>query len=281
MLKIGDFSKISRVSIKTLRYYDEIGLLKPAEVDKFTGYRYYSVDQLSRLNRIMRLKELGLSLEEIGQLLADNPSAEKVIKLLRAKREAAIARLYEEETRLRKVEEWLKRVEKEGTMPDYDIVVKKLEAVQVASVRDIVPSYGEVSRLFNELFSYLARHRVQFVGPPLIIYHDAEYMETDADIEVAVPINGTIPTTERIKMQVLPEIERAACLIHKGPYENLHLAYAVLMTWVEANGYQITWPNREVYLKGPGAENKDDPATYVTEIQLPVKKGKGEKDDQD
>ena len=80
MLKIGDFSKFSRVSIKTLRYYDEIGLLKPAEVDKFTGYRYYSVDQLSRLNRIMGLKDLGLSLEEINQLLAGNPSAEKVIE---------------------------------------------------------------------------------------------------------------------------------------------------------------------------------------------------------
>lgn len=114
MLKIGDFSKFSRVSIKTLRYYDEIGLLKPAEVDRFTGYRYYSVDQLSRLNRIMGLKDLGLSLEEINQLLADNPSAEKVIELLRAKREAAIARLYEEEARIRRVEGWLKKVEKRG-----------------------------------------------------------------------------------------------------------------------------------------------------------------------
>lgn len=276
MLKIGDFSKFSRVSIKTLRYYDEIGILKPAKVDRFTGYRYYSVDQLSRLNRIIGLKDLGLSLEEINILLADNPSAEKVIELLRVKREAAIARLYEEETRLRRVEEWLKRLEKEGTMPDYDIVVKKLEATQVASVRDIVPSYGEVSRLFNELFSYLARHRVQFASPPLTIYHDAEYMEMDADLEVAVPITETIPTTQRIKVQVLPEIEQAACLIHKGPYEDFHLAYRALMNWVEANGYQITWPNREVYLRGPGDGNKIDPSAYVTEIQLPVKKGKGD-----
>lgn len=276
MLKIGDFSKFSRVSIKTLRYYDEIGLLKPAEVDKFTRYRYYSVDQLSRLNRIIGLKDLGLSLEEINQLLADNPSAEKVIELLRAKREAAIARLYEEESWLRRVEEWLRRIEKEGAMPEYDVVIKKLEAVKVASVRDVIPSYNEVSRLFNELFSYLAGQRVQFAGPPLTIYHDAEYREKDTDLEVAVPIAGTIPTTERIKMQVLPGIEQAACLIHKGHYENLHLAYKALMNWVEANGYQINWPNREVYLKGPGNGNKNDPSTYVTEIQLPVKEGKGE-----
>jgi effector-binding domain-containing protein len=279
MLKIGDFSKFARVSIKTRRYYDEIGLLKPAQVDKFTGYRYYSVDQLSRLNRIIGLKDLGLSLEEIGQLLVGNPSAEKMIELLRAKREAAIARLYEEETRLRRVEEWLRRIEKEGTMPGYDVVIKKLEAVKVASVRNVIPSYNQVSKLFNELFSYLAGQRAQFAGPPLTIYHDAEYRDKDADVEVAVPITGAIPPTERIRMQVLPEIEQSACLIHKGPYENLHHAYAALMTWVEANGYQIIWPNREVYLKGPGEENKDDPATYVTEIQLPVKKGKGERDD--
>jgi len=279
MLKIGDFSKFSRVSIKTLRYYDEIGLLKPVEVDKFSGYRYYSVDQLPRLNRIIGLKDLGLSLEEIGQLLVNNPSTEKVIELLREKREKAIARLYEEETRLRRVEEWLKRVEKEGAMPDYDIVIKKVETVKVASVRDVIPSYDEISGLFNELFSYLGGQKVQFAGPPLTIYHDAEYREKDADVEVAVPIVGTIPTTERIKVQVLPEIEQAACLIHKGPYENFHLAYRALINWVEANGYQITWPNREVYLKGPGEGNKNDPSTYVTEIQLPVKKGKGESDD--
>lgn len=101
-------------------------------------------------------------------------------------------------------------------------------------------------------------------------------MEKDADVEVAVQVAGAIPTTERVKVQVLPKIEQAACLIHKGPYEELHLAYRALITWVETNDYQIAWPNREVYLKGPGNGNKNDPSTYVTEIQLPVKKGKGE-----
>jgi effector-binding domain-containing protein len=269
MLKIGDFSKFSQVSIKTLRFYDEIGILKPAKVDQFTGYRYYSADQLPNLNKIVGLKELGLTLEEISLILADDLSIEKIMDLLKIKHKEMRERLQEEEIRLRKVEEWLKKVEKEGTMPVYDVIIKKVEAQKVASVRDVIPTYGDIGNLFNELCSYLGRQRVQFGGPPIGVYYDNEYRDRDVDIEVAIPLNGTIPTTKRIASHELPEIEQAACLIHKGPYDNFNQAYKALMTWVETNGYLIAGPNREVYLHGPG---QGDPSTYITEIQLPVKK---------
>jgi effector-binding domain-containing protein len=270
MLKIGDFSKFSQVSIKTLRFYDEIGILKPAKVDQFTGYRYYLADQLPNLNKIVGLKELGLTLEEISLILSDNLSIEKIMELLKIKYKAIRERLQEEEIRLKKVEEWLKKVEKEGTMPVYDVIIKKVEAQKVASVRDVIPTYGDIGNLFNELYSYLGRQRVQFGGPPIGVYYDHEYRDRDVDVEVAIPLNGTIPTTKRIVSHELPEIEQAACLIHKGPYENFNQAYKALMTWVETNGYLIAGPNREVYLQGPG---QGDPSTYITEIQLPVKKG--------
>jgi effector-binding domain-containing protein len=269
MLKIGDFSKFSQISVKTLRYYDEIGLLKPGRVDQFTGYRYYSADQLPRLNKIVGLKDLGLSLEEIGLILIDNLSIEKIMELLQLKHQEALKRMQEEEIRLKKVEEWLRRVEKEGTMPIYDVVIKKLDAQKVASVRDIIPTYGDISGLFNELCAYLGRQRVQFGGPPLSVYYDHEYREKDVDVEVAVPIAGTIPVTKRITIHEIPGTDQAACLIHKGPYENFNQAYKALMTWVEANGYQIVGPNREVYLQGPG---QGDPVSFITEIQLPVQK---------
>jgi effector-binding domain-containing protein len=272
MLKIGDFSKFSRVSVKTLRYYDEIGLLKPVKVDQFSGYRYYTVDQLHRLNRIIGLKDLGLALEEIKDILAATAPAEKVIELLRAKRESALARLYEEETRLRKVEEWLKRIEKEGIMPEYDVVIKKIAAMQVASLRDTLPDYNHIYELFNELCPYLVQQRAHFAGPPLGIYYDPEYREKDVDVELAVPVAGAIPANGRINVKMLPEIEQAACLIHKGPYEKFHLAYKTLIRWVETHDCEIVGPNREVYLKGPGEGGQDDPATYITEIQLPVKR---------
>lgn len=272
MLKIGDFSKFSRVSVKTLRYYDEIGLLKPVSVDQFTGYRYYSAEQISRLTRIVGLKNLGLSLEEINQILADGIATEKIIEILRAKRKDTLMRLREEENRLKKVEEWLIKVEKEGTMPEYDVVLKKVEALNVASVRGIIPSYQDISRLYKELFSYLGRKRVQFAGPTMAIYHDSEYKEKDPDVEAAVPVAGNVTGSEKVKIQNLPEVEQMASVIHRGPYENIHLAYQALMSWVESNGYQIAGPDREIYIKGPGQILKGNPKDYITEIQMPVKK---------
>jgi effector-binding domain-containing protein len=269
MLKIGDFSKFSRVSVKTLRYYDEIGLLKPRRVDEFTGYRYYSADQLPRLNKIVGLKELGLSLDEIATILIDNLSIEKVMGLLQIKHRETMARLQEEEIRLKKVEEWLRKLEKEGVMPVYDVILKRIEPQKVASVRDTIPSYGDIGNLFNELCSYIGMQKVAFGGPPLAIYYDHEYTEKNVDVEVAVPINGMVPAAKRIVSRELPAIEQAACIIHKGHYENFHQAYKALMTWIETNGYQIAGPNREVYLHGPG---QGSPSSYITEIQLPVRK---------
>jgi effector-binding domain-containing protein len=180
--------------------------------------------------------------------------------------------LYEEETRLRKVEEWLKRVEKEGSMPDVDVILKKIEAQNVASVRGIIANYGDIGKLYQELFSYLGRKRVKFAGPPMAIYHDGEYKEKDADVEAAVPVAGNLPGTEKVKIRQLPEVTEMACIIHHGPYENFSETYKKLMAWVESNSCQIVGPNREIYVKGPGQFIKGNPANYITEIQLPVRR---------
>ena len=192
MLKIGEFSKFSRVSVKTLRYYDEIGLLNPFKVDELTGYRYYSAEQFTRLNRIVGLKNLGFSLDEISRILTDNPSTEKVHEILQVKHKEILGRLREEEIRLKKVEEWLIKIEKAGALPEYDILLKKIEPLTVASVRHIVPTYNDISWLYKDLFSYLGRNRIQFAGPPMAINHDAEYREKDADIEAAIPVQGEL-----------------------------------------------------------------------------------------
>ena len=207
MFKIGDFSKLSRVSVKTLRYYDEIGLLNPIRVDELSGYRYYSADQLPRLNRIIGFKNLGLSLDEIGRILTDNPSTEKTIELLKMKQQETLSRLREERDRLKRVEEWLRTVEKEGAMPVYDVVIKRVEALKIASLRNIIPSYGDVSKLYQELFTYLARKRVKFSGPPMVILHDMEFREKDADVEAAIPVAGNVPGNDQIKVQELPAVE--------------------------------------------------------------------------
>ena len=269
MLKIGDFSRLSRVSVKALRYYDEIGLLKPVQVDRFTGYRYYSADQLPRLNRIVTLKDLGLSLEEVSQLLDESLTADRTMAILRAKQTEIEQRLLDGQGQLAKLGEWLKTVEKEVKMPAYEVVIKKVDRQTVVSVRDVIPTYGDVGQLFGEVFGYLGSQGVNPIGPPLAIYHDGEYREKDVDVEVAVPVAGKVPGNKRVKYQELPAVARMACAIHKGDYSGIGQAYNAVMSWVDKNGYRVTDCNREVYLQGPG---QGDPASYVTEIQFPVEK---------
>src|SRR3974377_768634 len=144
MFKIGDFSKLSQVSVKTLRYYDEIGLLKPCEIDRFTGYRYYTASQLSRLNRILLLKDLGLSLDQIGRLLQSDLPPDQLRGMLRL-RQAEIERsIEEEEARLARVAALLNQIEQENgiTMSQYDIVIKKVTPARIASIRDVVANYS-------------------------------------------------------------------------------------------------------------------------------------------
>src|SRR4026209_1227529 len=155
MIRIGDFSKLSRVSVKTLRFYDEMDLLKPIEVDRFTGYRYYEFDQLPRLYRILALKDLGFSLEELGHLLVDEVSTAQMRGTRKLRQAEIRQRVGEEAERLQRVERWLRQIEQEDSMSKYDVVIKKMEAIKVASVRGVVPTPPDQRSLWNELMGYL------------------------------------------------------------------------------------------------------------------------------
>jgi effector-binding domain-containing protein len=271
MFKIGDFSKLSLVTVKTLRYYDEIGLLKPVNVDRFTSYRYYSAEQLPRLNYIVALKNLGLSLEEIGTLVNNSLTTAQMREVFILKRAELQRRVAEEQQRLDQVEKLLRQIEKEGTMPDYQITIKKLDPQLIASIHQILPTYSDVGPLYGEIYKHLGKKWVfKPAGQPMMICHDEEYKEHDVDVEVAVPIGKKIAETDRIKVYELPGVEEAACTVHKGPYDTIGEAYNALMGWIESNGYEIAGPDRELYFTDPNKVK--DPSKYVTEVQLPVKK---------
>ncbi len=271
MIRIGDFSRLSRVSIKTLRYYDEMGLFKPVEVDRFTGYRYYSANQLPRLNRILALKDLGLSLEQIAQVLDEGVSPEQLRGMLRLKRAELQQHIIAEQARLARVEARLNAIELEGTMPDYDVVIKQIEPQLVAGVRDRLASYPEVSHLFPEVYSYLARHGAS--GPDMIgvaIWHDEDSKTGDIDGEAVVFLKHTVPEGDRVKVYELPGATMAS-VVHKGAFNRFSQAYEAVLNWIDANGYKIVGPNREVYLYCAQPVRQDD-ESYVTEIQFPVEK---------
>jgi effector-binding domain-containing protein len=273
VFRIGDFSRLSQLTVKTLSYYDELGLLKPVSVDRFTGYRYYSADQLPRLNRILALKDLGLTLDEIGALLDDELPAAQIRGMLRLKQVEARERVEEERARLARVEARLRQIEEEGKMPTYEVVVKKIPALHVASLRSIIPTYSQQAQLWCELEAYLAQNGVRPSSPCLTLYHDTEYKEHDVDAEVCEPITVNLRGNDRIKAYDLPAVETMASVVHKGPFNTISQAYSAIMSWVQANGYRICGPDREIYLQtaGDGKIHQDDPS-YVTEIQIPVER---------
>jgi effector-binding domain-containing protein len=270
MIRIGDFSKLSRISVKTLRYYDEMGLLKPVEVDPFTGYRLYDYSQLSTLNRILALKDLGFSLEEIGRLLDDGPSVEQMRGMLKLRETEARQRVREEAERLERIKSRLRQIEQEDVMSKYDVVIKNVEEVKAASVRDVVPTPPEQGGLWGELEGYLAMNRVRPTGACFTLYHDDEFKERDWDLEVCEPIDVDVSGSQRVKVRTLPA-STMACTIHNGPFTTISEAYNAIGKWITDNGYRITGPCREVYLRPSKNGSQTDPET-VTEIQFPVEK---------
>lgn len=268
MFKIGEFSKLSQIPIKTLRYYHELGLLSPAEIDTFTGYRYYTASQLPRLNRILALKELGFSLEQIRQVLEERVTVEQLRGMLRLKQAEVEHVLAQEQLRLRRIESRLRQIEQENAMPSYEVVVKQVEPLWIAAARDIVASYSSVGPLYEALLACLGQQNIAPVGPPMAIYFDEEYKEKDVDVEAAIPVlRGAGQSSGRVTFKQLPAAA-VASVIRRGPYDDFTPAYQALMQWIQDNGYHISGPNREIYLQGPDAST--NPEDYVTEIQFPV-----------
>ncbi len=269
MFRIGEFSKLTQVSIKALRYYDEVGLLKPLKVDKETGYRYYSASQLPRLNRILALKDLGFSLEQVAQVLNSGVSLEELRGMLRLKQAELLQHITAEQERLVRIEARLTTITQEGTMSDYDVVIKQVQPQLVAGIRSILPSFQAVDRLFDEVYGYLARVGVNddtLIGAA--IWYDEEFKTSDIDGEAVVYLKQPVPAEEPIRVHQLPAAVMAS-VVHKGAFNRLSQAYEAIMRWIETNGYRIVGPNREVYLYCPPPVRQDD-ESYFTEIQFPV-----------
>lgn len=273
MFKIGDFSKLSRVPVKTLRYYDEIGLLKPVGVDRFTRYRYYSVEQLPALYRILGLKELGFSLEQIARLLDGDISPEQLRRMLEKRRKEVEQGIDQQRYQLQRLEARMKEIEQEGKMPEYEIVIKKIEPQWIASVRGTIPSYDEsgpiFDRLFDEVYSHVYQQGVRDPGCGVAIYHEKQDGDENIEVEAAAELSEPIQGSSRVQVYQLPSVETAASVVHHGPFATIGKAYQTILSWVQANDYRVVGPARELYLS---YSRSGDQNQFVTEIQLPVKK---------
>lgn len=270
MLKIGEFSKISQVSIKTLRYYDDLGLFSPDWVDRYTGYRYYTLGQLPRLNRILALKELGFPLVQIERLLQEDLTVEELRRLMKLRQAEVEQQVQAEQARLAQVAARLRLIEQEGRQPRYEVTVKQVPSMLVAGIRDTISGSQDLHSLLDELRRSLADWGLSPgpLTPFIAIYYDAEYQDRGADVEVVVPIQRRLRPRARVDVHELPGVESAACAVHQGSHGQLSSAYQALTAWTQVNGYRIGAHSREVYLQGFEPETAAD--GFVTELQLPI-----------
>lgn len=273
MFRIGEFSKIAQTSVSQLRYYDEIGLFRPIEVDAFTGYRYYSASQLPQLNRIIALKELGLTLDQIQGMLSDDINADEIRGMLALRKSQIEQTLREEVARLHMVEARLRQIEHEGEIREDDVVIKTLPARPYLSTRKVFPNLFDIRPMARELRTRLPmRLGERNLGNFTVVLHDDGFSTENADIELGYLLNDQVesplrlPSGDQITTSVLPGVEMAATTVRLGPFENGFESYAALGRWVENNDYMLAGPAREMFLVLP-TKSADE---AVVEIQLPV-----------
>ena len=267
MYQIGLFSKINRITTKTLRHYDDIGLFKPDHVDWETGYRYYTSSQLPRLHRILALRQLGLNLGDIRNIL-DNPgNTEMLLKLRKKKLDRVIE---ENRKKLGQVKTWLELINGEKNM-EYTVIIRELPAVTVASMRTKAASYDSYFELIPPMGDEMRRQGAVCSEPAYCfnIYHDGEYKDRDIDIEVCEAVVEAREDSEMVQYKRLERIPEAVCVLHKGPYAGLRSAYAFAFDWISDSDYEIAGLPRESFIDG--IWNREDEADWLTELQIPVK----------
>lgn len=273
MLSIGEFSKICEVSTKTLRYYDEIGLITPDEINPENGYRYYSIRQLNKMLFINRLKSYHFSLEEIKAILEleEDQSEENLCSALNRKRREIQEKLNTFEYTLRQISNDILNLEKGVPIMSYldSIEVQLVETQpmnilymrQMMSSDDYALGYG---KYFNRLYEKIANEKLTVFGTPMTIYHSPEYNPAGNDTEFAIPIEEIVKGTRDLPGGL------CAKSVLKGSYSELTSVYAKLREWVENEGYELVKSPYEIYVTAPNQATV--PEGIVTEVYFPIKK---------
>ena len=267
MFKIGEFSVLTQVSIKTLRYYDEVGLLKPARVDADSGYRYYSASQVPRLHRILALKDLGFPLDRIAQAIEEGVTAGALRGMLMLREAEQQNRVQEETERLCRLRARLRLMEREGIMAN-EVVLKDIGPQWMVSMREVIPGFRTIGKLLGKFYGALGPLASQGMGAA--VFHDQEFNEREVDVEVGIYLKQAVSVAEPLSVRELPGVT-AASIVHHGAFSRIAEAYLAVLQWMDANGYRQAGPTRELFLHVAKPVSRDDESN-VTEIQVPVEK---------
>ncbi|AEY67274.1 MerR family transcriptional regulator [Clostridium sp. BNL1100] len=272
MLRIGDFSRLSRISIRMLRHYDELGLLVPKSTDYYTSYRYYSEEQLLIASRITALKDMGFSLAAISEILKNYNNPKALSEFLTIKQAEVQAQAQEISQRLLLLETAIMRLRKDDNAMNYNVILKTLPERYVASVRKIIPSYNQEGILWSLLMTETApiiNFQQACCGESLAVFHDEGFKENDVDVEIQMPVKGQYKNTENVVFKTVPAVEFASAT-YKGSYDQITAVNQAVAGWVNDNGYEFNGAMFCIYHVSPAQTNNPD--ELVTEVCYPVKK---------
>jgi DNA-binding transcriptional MerR regulator len=271
MLNIGAFARLGQVSPRMLRHYDELGLLEPEQVDAASGYRLYSVYQLSRLHRIVALRDMGFTLEQIREVLAENPPVDQLRGMLRLRRAQLAQTVGEEQERLRRVEAHVRALERTETVEVQDIVIKRTQPVRVAQAVAGGLAHADIGAAFGRLLPEVVAHLESVGAKPGIsvaCYEDEGGTAVEGDIVLHAGFDvgeQDVPDSERVRVVVLPIVEVASS-IYRGGDDGIVPAWEALVRWIEDSGYRLIGDCRELYHEW----HDDDPSRNVMELQQPI-----------
>lgn len=270
MFKIGEFSKITQVSVRMLRYYDEQKLLTPCVVDEYSGYRFYSARQIQQLNRIILLRDMGFGIREMKKMLA-LWDAEQIQNNLREQLRKTEEDIKAQQMKLHQIQGMLSDLEQNQKPLEIEIMLKSLPMQHVLSMRRVVANYYCEGALWEEFGKYLLPMKGIEHMQCFSIYHDLDYREENVDIEICIvpPLEETVIGCKEIIYRQVEEVDMAACFLVYGPYSNISRAYQEFAFWLERHPeYHMSGENRQIC--HVAANRTENPAEYVTELQIPL-----------
>ncbi len=267
VLKIGEFARISQISIKALRHYDALGLLKPSRIDTESGYRFYEMGQLADVIRIQALKDCGFSLDEIAALLPTH-DAGTIGELLRQRIAAQQRFVEEEQARLQRMLARMQQLACNDIAPSYDVALKQTEPLTLVGLRRSVAGTEEIGPLAWTVVERLTEQGIVISGPLIHLYYEACPEEEKLDLFVGVPVLALPSLRDDLRCERLVGGEQVACVVYCGDYASIGTAYSALNSWMAASGYHAIGPCREIYHWSP--LHTQDAASYLTEIQWPI-----------
>ncbi|MFV0363229.1 MAG: MerR family transcriptional regulator [Suipraeoptans sp.] len=267
MFKIGEFSKLTQVSTRMLRYYDEMGLLKPAKIDSLTGYRMYSAEQISTLNRIIYLRDTGFNVAEIT--LALSYSNGSIIEQLDKKSIEIMDNIQKEQEKLKKIEIAKKELLHGKSELYFNLTIKEIPSYYVLSLRKEIPNYYCEGELWKELSTFVKENKIEISDETFSIYHNEEYKENDVDIELCSIVSEMGKETANFTFRFTEPVPMMACTMVYGDFSNISYAYRSFAKWLQENSqYKMKGANRQIVHRGPW--NEKNPKNYLTEIQIPL-----------